>query len=80
MFNDFPFGIVRTAPFCTTTFAGAVALVVSVQLDVIIQSPVGGGEQGGKAMSLFVMVHVLTSPSDIVMEPSAAQSPPIVEV
>ncbi len=42
MFNCSPLGIVRTAPDCTITFAGAVAVFESVQLDDMVQSPVDG--------------------------------------
>jgi hypothetical protein len=42
MFNRNPFGIVRTAPGCTITFAGAVEVDVRVQLDGMVQSPKRG--------------------------------------
>jgi hypothetical protein len=54
MFNVTPFGIVRTELFCTITFAGAVALDNIVQLDVIVQSPDNGGEQGTEICAVTV--------------------------
>jgi hypothetical protein len=45
IFSRNPFGIVRIELFCIITFAGAVALLERVQLDVIDQFPAPGGEQ-----------------------------------
>lgn len=50
MFNFNPFGIVRTAPDGTMTFAGAVTLVEMVQLVETVQSPELGGVQPKSVM------------------------------
>ena len=39
IFNDTPFGMVSTDPFCTITFPCTVELDITVQLADIVQSP-----------------------------------------
>lgn len=42
--------MVRIAPDCTTTFAGAVTVDDMVQLDVTVQSPDEGGVHGASVI------------------------------
>src|ERR1700687_3456160 len=82
MCNLSPFGMVKTAPDCTMTFAGAVEVDIMVQLDSMVQSPDKGGlhERYSSAKSTLILGKENPFPGSVINCPVVLRADKIVEI